>query len=100
MRDTQQMPDTRTPHPGPRDARATRPVMRLTPRTAAALIGGGAEWRASWIARRARNVSRRPFLLGSLSGTAFLVALVAVVLVPPAARRAARVIAPTSGQRP
>lgn len=46
--------------------------------------------RASWISRRARNVARRTLLVGVLSGAAFVVVLVTLILVPRGARRVAR----------
>ncbi|MEJ7809600.1 MAG: hypothetical protein WKG32_04200, partial [Gemmatimonadaceae bacterium] len=58
------------------------------------------ERRAVWIARRARNVSRRPVLLGVLTACVFVVTLVALILIPHGAHRAARALMPAPGIRP
>lgn len=54
-----------------------------------------------WMAGRAHNALRRPGLMAIIGGLTFIVALIALVLVPREARqRAAAVIPPTEAQRP
>jgi Mrp family chromosome partitioning ATPase len=55
---------------------------------------------AQWLAARARNALRRPLRIGGLSGLLFVVALVALVLVPRRATRAARLLAPSPADYP
>jgi hypothetical protein len=73
----------------------TGPGPTATPRSAAAVVR-----RSRWIARRARNVSRHPLALASLAGIVFAIALVALVVIPVGARRAAAAVRPRPGERP
>src|SRR5918911_3949780 len=57
-------------------------------------------WMPSWMRRRARNVRARPLLVATLSGAAFLVALIALVIIPRRAQRAARELAAVTVSRP
>lgn len=64
-----------------------------------------AEYRAStprtvWMAARARNAMRRPVFIAAISISAFVAALVAMVVIPYQAQRAAKAIAPRPGERP
>jgi Mrp family chromosome partitioning ATPase len=54
---------------------------------------------SAWIAGRARNALRRPGLAAVVGGTTFVVALLALVVAPRQATRAARVV-PTRTERP
>jgi Mrp family chromosome partitioning ATPase len=54
---------------------------------------------SAWIAGRARNALRRPGLAAAVGGTTFVVALLALVVAPRQATRAARVV-PTPTERP
>ena len=56
--------------------------------------------RSRWMAARARTALRRPGLIGAVSGAAFIAALVALVLVPRGASRAARASVPRAEDRP
>lgn len=56
--------------------------------------------RATWMAARARNALHRPIFIGAVSVGTFVTALVALVLVPQQAQRAAQAIAPKPGERP
>jgi hypothetical protein len=55
---------------------------------------------AVWMRRRARNVRARPLAVAALAAAAFVVALVALVVIPRGARRAARELAPGAARRP
>src|SRR5215211_102987 len=56
--------------------------------------------RATWMAARARNALRRPVFIGAVSIVTFIASLVALVVVPQQARRAAAQLRPASPQRP
>lgn len=56
--------------------------------------------RSRWMGARARTALRRPGLIGAVSGAAFVATLVALVLVPRGASRAARAAAPHAEDRP
>ena len=56
--------------------------------------------RTLWLSRRARNVSRHPIFLASISLLAFVAALIALVLTPRGAQRIARRVAPAAAERP
>lgn len=56
--------------------------------------------RATWMAARARNALHRPIFIGAVSVGTFVTALVALVVVPQQAQRAAQAIAPKPGERP
>ncbi len=55
---------------------------------------------ATWIAARARNALRRPVFISSVSIVTFALSLLALVIVPQQARRAAAAIRPVIAQRP
>src|SRR3712207_4443866 len=55
--------------------------------------------RAAWISARARNAMRRPVFIGAVSVGAFVTTLVALIVVPQQARRAAQRIAPAAEER-
>src|SRR5918911_1492372 len=55
--------------------------------------------RAAWISARARNAARRPVFIGAVSVGAFVTTLVALIVVPQQARRAAQRVAPDPAQR-
>jgi Mrp family chromosome partitioning ATPase len=61
---------------------------------------GALPWRSRWISRRARNVSRHPFALAAVAGIVFAVTLVALIIIPVGARRAAQTVRPRPGERP
>jgi Mrp family chromosome partitioning ATPase len=56
--------------------------------------------RATFLAARARNAMRRPIFIGAVSVGTFVTALVALVVVPQQAQRAAQAIAPKPGEMP
>src|SRR5256885_12086175 len=56
--------------------------------------------RATYLAARARNAMHRPIFIGAVSVGTFVTALVALVVVPQQAQRAAQAIAPKPGERP
>src|SRR5215217_3262732 len=56
--------------------------------------------RSTWMAARARNALRRPVFIGAVSIVTFIASLVALVVVPQQARRAAAQLRPVSAQRP
>lgn len=56
--------------------------------------------RATYLAARARNAMHRPIFIGSVSVGTFITALVALIVVPQQAQRAAKAIAPKPGERP
>src|SRR6187402_3137533 len=56
--------------------------------------------RATWMAARARNALRRPVFIGAVSIVTFIASLVALVIVPQQARRAAAQLRPTPSARP
>lgn len=55
---------------------------------------------APWVAARARNALRRWLLVLAVGATTFVIALVALVLVPRQATRSALIIMPSSAERP
>src|SRR5690348_284996 len=55
---------------------------------------------AAWMASRARNALRRPIFIGTVSIVIFAAALIAIVVVPQQARRAASALRPTASSRP
>lgn len=55
---------------------------------------------AAWIAARARNALRRPVFIGTVSVITFVTALLALVVVPQQARRAAAALRPAVAARP
>ena len=55
--------------------------------------------RAAWISARARNAARRPVFIGAVSVGAFVTTLVALIVGPQQARRAAERVAPDPGAR-
>ena len=55
---------------------------------------------AVWIAARARNALRRPVFIGAVSIVTFITALLAFVIVPQQARKAAAAIRPPAAARP
>jgi hypothetical protein len=55
--------------------------------------------RAAWISARARNAARRPVFIGAVSVGAFVTTLVALIVVPQQARRAAERVAPDPSER-
>lgn len=55
---------------------------------------------ATWIAARARNALRRPVFISAVSVVTFALSLLALVIVPQQARRAAAAIRPAATQRP
>lgn len=56
--------------------------------------------RATYLAARARNAMHRPIFIGAISVGTFVTALVALVVVPQQAQRAAKAIAPKPGEKP
>ena len=56
--------------------------------------------RAAWMAARARNALRRPVFIGTVSIITFVASLVALVVVPQQAKRAANAIRPAAEARP
>jgi tyrosine-protein kinase Etk/Wzc len=56
--------------------------------------------RANWMSARARNALRRPVFIGAVSIVTFIASLVALVVVPQQARRAAAQLLPVPEQRP
>jgi tyrosine-protein kinase Etk/Wzc len=56
--------------------------------------------RANWMSARARNALRRPVFIGAVSIVTFIASLVALVVVPQQARRAAAQLLPAPEQRP
>ena len=56
--------------------------------------------RHAWLAARARNAMHRPVFIGAVSFGTFVAALVALVLAPQQARRAAQESAPTVAEKP
>jgi Mrp family chromosome partitioning ATPase len=56
--------------------------------------------RATYLAARARNAMHRPIFIGAVSVGTFITALVALIVVPQQAQRAAKAIAPKPGERP
>src|SRR5690349_8450357 len=56
--------------------------------------------RATYLAARARNAMHRPIFIGAVSVGTFVTALVALIVVPQQAHRAAQKIAPKPGERP
>lgn len=56
--------------------------------------------RAAWMTARARNALRRPVFIGSLSIVTFVAALVALIVVPQQAKRAATAVRPAAEARP
>lgn len=56
--------------------------------------------RATWMAARARNALRRPVFIAAVSIVTFIASLVALVVVPQQARRAAAQLRPAGAQRP
>ena len=56
--------------------------------------------RAAWMTARARNALRRPVFIGSLSTVTFVAALVALIVVPQQAKRAATAVRPAAEARP
>jgi Mrp family chromosome partitioning ATPase len=56
--------------------------------------------RSTWMAARARNALRRPVFIGAVSIVTFIASLVALVVVPQQARRAAAQLRPVPAQRP
>ncbi|MDB4882973.1 MAG: hypothetical protein JWL95_1739 [Gemmatimonadetes bacterium] len=56
--------------------------------------------RATWIAARARNALRRPVFIGVVSIITFVASLVALIIVPQQARRAAAQLRPAVAARP
>jgi Mrp family chromosome partitioning ATPase len=55
---------------------------------------------ATWIAARARNALRRPVFISAVSIVTFALSLLALVIVPQQARKAAAAIRPAAAQRP
>lgn len=55
---------------------------------------------ATWIAARARNALRRPVFISAVSVVTFALSLLALVIVPQQARKAAAAIRPVTAQRP
>jgi Mrp family chromosome partitioning ATPase len=55
---------------------------------------------AAWIAARARNALRRPLFISTVSVLTFAAALMALVIVPQQARKAAVAMRPAAGSRP
>src|SRR5689334_5669653 len=56
--------------------------------------------RATYLSARARNAMHRPIFIGAVSVGTFVTALVALIVVPQQAHRAAQKIAPKPGERP
>ncbi|HKO14754.1 MAG TPA: hypothetical protein VJU87_00890 [Gemmatimonadaceae bacterium] len=56
--------------------------------------------RAAWMTARARNAMHRPVFIGAVSIGTFVTALVALIVMPQQAQRAAHAIAPKPGERP
>lgn len=56
--------------------------------------------RAAWMTARARNALRRPVFIGAVSVVTFVASLVALVVVPQQAKRAANAIRPAPEARP
>ena len=73
-------------NPRRRPARRRSAALSLTP--------------ATWIAARARNALRRPVFIGAVSVVTFAASLLALVVVPQQARKAAAAIRPPSDLRP
>lgn len=59
-----------------------------------------AQTRAAWVAARARNALRRPVFIGTVSIVTFAASLIAIVVVPQQARRAATALRPNVSARP
>src|SRR4051812_16670564 len=56
--------------------------------------------RAAWMTARARNALRRPVFIGAVSVLTFVASLVALIVVPQQAKRAANAIRPAAAARP
>src|SRR5215510_7262249 len=56
--------------------------------------------RTVWMTARSRNAMHRPVFIGAVSIGTFVTALVALVVMPYQAQRAAKAIAPRPGERP
>ena len=56
--------------------------------------------RAAWMTARARNALRRPVFIGAISVVTFVAALVALIVVPQQAKRAASALRPAAEARP
>ena len=56
--------------------------------------------RAAWMTARARNALRRPVFIGAVSIVTFVASLVALIVVPQQAKRAANAIRPAAAARP
>ena len=56
--------------------------------------------RAAWMTARARNALRRPVFIGAISVVTFVTSLVALIVVPQQAKRAANAIRPAPDARP
>src|SRR3954468_2208002 len=56
--------------------------------------------RAAWMTARARNALRRPVFIGAVSVLTFVASLVALIVVPQQAKRAANAIRPAPAARP
>src|SRR3954469_14361230 len=61
---------------------------------------GGSQHPAVWVSARARNALRRPAFISAVSIITFITALLALVIVPQQARRAAKAIRPPAAMRP
>jgi hypothetical protein len=53
---------------------------------------------AAWITARARNALRRPLFIGTISVLTFLASLIALIIVPEQAKKAAAAIRPSSAR--
>src|SRR3954469_2319975 len=61
---------------------------------------GGSQHPAVWVSARARNALRRPAFISAVSIITFATALLALIVVPQQARKAANAIRPAATQRP
>lgn len=63
-------------------------------------LGASAQNSTAWIAARAKNALRRPLFIGTVSVLTFIVSLMALVVVPRQARKAAVAMRPAAASRP
>ncbi len=69
-------------------------------RTARKRVSPPSPSRAAWMTARARNALRRPVFIGAISVVTFIASLVALVVVPQQAKRAASALRPAPDARP
>src|SRR6476661_5363221 len=82
--------------------RQSRPIRPMSPRRRPARKRASppSPSRAAWMTARARNALRRPVFIGAISVVTFIASLVALIVVPQQAKRAANAIRPAPEARP